>query len=102
MKEFIYPEMMVHVPVCTSKEAKDILIISDSSQLLEIEAQRHNESNIKIIKCDLDEISAQDDDSYDVIISEMTNDAAFLSHINRVLKDDGQFKIGRASCRERV
>ncbi len=91
MKEFIYPEMMVHVPVCTSKEAKDILIISDSSQLLEIEAQRHNESNIKIIKCDLDEISAQDDDSYDVIISEMTNDAAFLSHINRVLKDDGQF-----------
>jgi len=91
MKEFIYPEMMVHVPVCTSKEAKDILIISDSSQLLEVEAQRHDESNIKVIRCDLNEISTQDDDSYDVIISEMANDATFLSHVNRVLKDDGQF-----------
>jgi len=91
MKEFIYPEMMVHVPVCTSKLAKDILIISDNPDLLVTEAQRHAESSLKTIGCGLDEISALDDNSYDVVISEMLSDAAFFSHVNRVLREDGQF-----------
>ncbi|MCF6340325.1 MAG: spermidine synthase [Sulfurimonas sp.] len=91
MKEFIYPEMMVHVPVCTSKEAKSILIISDSSKLLETEAARHNESCVKVIGCNLNEINTLDNDSYDIIISEMASDVTFLSQVNRILKDDGQF-----------
>ena len=28
MKSFIYPEMMVHVPLCTNKTPKNVLIIS--------------------------------------------------------------------------
>lgn len=91
MNEFIYPEMMVHVPVCTSKEAKDILIISNKPELLEKEASRHAESSTKVITCSLNEISALEDKSYDVVISEMPGDAAFFAHVNRVLKDDGQF-----------
>ena len=91
MKEFIYSEMMVHVPVCTSKEAKDILIISDSPELLSAEAARHNESSVKVIACNLNEISALEDNSYDVVISEMEVDAILASQISRILKDDGQF-----------
>ncbi|MCK4738040.1 MAG: methyltransferase domain-containing protein [Sulfurimonas sp.] len=97
MKEFIYSEMMVHVPVCTSKEAKDILIISDSPELLSAEAARHNESSVKVIACNLNEISALEDNSYDVVISEMASDAAFFAHVNRILKDDGQFASTHAS-----
>ena len=91
MKEFIYSEMMVHVPVCTSKEAKDILIISDNADLLSAEAARHSESSVKVIACNLNEISALEDNAYDVVISEMDSDAALFAHVNRVLKDDGQF-----------
>ncbi|MCK9455044.1 MAG: spermidine synthase [Sulfurimonas sp.] len=91
MKDFIYAEMMVHVPMCTSKEAKDILIISDNAQKLSAEVARHEEANLKVIGCTLNEISALSDESYDVVISEMGNDAALFSHVNRVLKKDGQF-----------
>ena len=100
MKEFIYPEMMVHVPVCTSKEANDILIISDNAGLLSAEAAKHNSANAKVITCTLNDISALDDNAYDVIISEMASDAAFLSHVNRVLRDDGQFVTTHPSLDE--
>ena len=91
MKEFIYSEMMVHVPVCTSKEAKDVLIISDNADMLSAEAARHGESSVKVIGCSLNEISSLGDNAYDVVISEMDSDAAFFSQVSRVLKDDGQF-----------
>lgn len=91
MKDFIYNEMMVHVPICTSKEAKNILIISNNPSKLSAEAARHKESDLKAIPCSLNEISSLADSSYDVVISEMPNDAAFFSHVNRILKNDGQF-----------
>jgi len=100
MKEFIYPEMMVHVPVCTSKEANDILIISDNADLLSAEAAKHNNAHAKVITCTLNDISALGDDTYDVIISEMASDAAFLAHVNRVLRDDGQFVTTHPSLDE--
>ncbi len=89
MRDFIYAEMMVHVPMCTSKEAKDVLIISDNAQKLSQEVARHSEANVKVVGCSLNEVSSLDDDSYDVVISEMGNDAALFSHLNRVLKKDG-------------
>ena len=91
MKDFIYAEMMVHVPVCTSKEAKEILIISENPELLKKEVQKHKESNLKVIEASLKEVSALDDKSYDVVISEMEIDDAFFAHVNRILKDDAQF-----------
>ncbi|MCW8896172.1 MAG: spermidine synthase [Sulfurimonas sp.] len=100
MKEFIYPEMMIHVPVCTSKEANDILIISDNADLLSVEAARHSETNVKVITCSLSEISALEDNAYDVIVSEMASDPALFSQVNRVLRDDGQFVTTHPSLDE--
>ncbi len=91
MRDFIYSEMMVHVPMCTSKEAKNILIISDNAEKLTTEAGRYKEINLTVIGCSLNEISSLSDESYDVVISEMGNDAALFSHVNRVLKKDGLF-----------
>lgn len=91
MRDFIYAEMMVHVPMCTSKEAKDILIISDKAELLAAEVARHKEANLKVAGCSLNEISSLGDAAYDVVISEMGDDATLFSQINRVLKRDGQF-----------
>jgi len=68
-----------------------VLIISDDAQKLSAEGARHQEANLKVIRCSLDEISALDDASFDVVISEMGQDAAFFSHVNRVLKKDAQF-----------
>lgn len=91
MRDFIYAEMMVHVPMCTSKEAKDILIVSDNAEKLSKEVARHTQSNLTVISCKLDEISSLADSSYDVVISEMPSDRAFFSQVNRILKIDGQF-----------
>ncbi|MCW9026206.1 MAG: spermidine synthase, partial [Thiovulaceae bacterium] len=41
MKEFIYNEMMVHVPLCTHKEPDNILIISNDASNLENEVKKH-------------------------------------------------------------
>ncbi|MDO9265446.1 MAG: spermidine synthase [Sulfurimonas sp.] len=91
MRDFIYAEMMVHVPMCTSKEAKDVLIISDNAKPLSAEVAKHTQANLKIIACSLNEISGLGDAGFDVVISEMPSDRAFFSHVSRVLKNDGQF-----------
>jgi len=97
MRDFIYAEMMVHVPICTSKEAKNILIISDNADKLRAEAARHYESNLKVVSCNLNEVSSLADSSYDVVISEMPSDRAFFAQINRILKIDGQFVTTHSS-----
>lgn len=79
MRDFIYAEMMVHVPLCTSKEAKDILIISDKPQKLSAEASRHSESRVTVISCNLNEVSSLNDSVYDVIVSEMPSERAFFA-----------------------
>lgn len=90
MNKFIYPEMMVHVALCTNKDPKNVLVISNDADLLSKEIQKHNDINSNIIKCTLDSLRNLEDNSYDVVICEMSGDAAVLAHINRVLKDDGQ------------
>ncbi|MCW8837526.1 MAG: spermidine synthase [Thiovulaceae bacterium] len=93
MKEFIYNEMMVHVPLCTHKEPDNILIISNDASNLENEVKKHTGMDSNSIACSLDEISKLDDNKYDVVISEMQGDALFISQINRVLNDDGVLVI---------
>jgi len=100
MKESIYPEMMVHVPLCTSKNPQEVLIVSDSADLLAKEMLKHNDINTRAIECSLDAIRNLDDSSVDVIICEKSSDAALLAHINRVLKDDGQLSITHPSLDE--
>ena len=89
MKEFIYSEMMVHVPLCTSKNPKNILILSDSADAMAKEIEKHDNINYKVIGCDLDALRDETDASYDVVISEIPEDSVTLAHINRVLTEDG-------------
>lgn len=90
MRDFIYAEMMVHVPMCTSKEAKDILIVSDDATLLSVEVARHAETNLSVVGCSMDAVSSLNDAAFDVVISEMPLDALLASQYNRILKKDAQ------------
>ena len=100
MKEFIYPEMMVHVPVCTSKAPESVLIISDSADLLAKEMLKHSDITTKAIECTLDAVRGLDDNSFDVVICEASSDAAMLAHLSRILKQDGQLCVTHPSLDE--
>ena len=89
MKKFIYNEMMVHVPVCTSKDPKNVLIISDNAADLESEMKKHSEIAHKVIACKVDAIRDEQDAAYDVVICEAYIDAALLAHVSRILTVDG-------------
>ncbi|MBU1659604.1 spermidine synthase [bacterium] len=100
MKSFIYPEMMVHVPLCTSKNPKNVLIVSDNAELLIQEVQRHSDINAEVIGCSLDAIRDLAAAQYDAIVCEMGGDALSLAHISRALKEDGQLSIVHPSLEE--
>ncbi len=93
MKSFIYPEMMVHVPLCTSKTPHTILLISNAAELLAQEACRHTDMTVNTLACDLENLRDLGDASFDVVVCEMQGDAAVIAHINRILKADGQLCI---------
>jgi len=88
MKPFIYPEMMVHVALCTSKDPKKILLISDKAEAMQGEVQKHQNIEADTIGCSIDLLRDLQDNSYDVIINEGSVDAASLAHISRSLKED--------------
>jgi len=89
MRDFIYSEMMIHVPLCTSKNPENVLIISNSAQKLIEEIQKHTEVNYTHIDATLQALRESSDALYDVVICEMDTDPAILAHISRTLKDDG-------------
>ena len=96
MKEFIYNEMMVHVPVCTSKDPQNVLIVSNNASALEVEMNKHNAIAYKTILCGIESMREVEDASYDVIICESDTDAAILAHISRSLKEDGLVSMKHA------
>jgi len=102
MKEFIYPEMMVHVPLCTNKLPQNILIISDNAKLLIEEVQKHYDISADVISCNLDALREAKDAIYDVVISEMGSDGVVLAHISRVLKEDGLLSTPNPSLDEKI
>ena len=92
MKVFIYPEMMVHVPLCTVKEPKNVLIVSDNAAPFEAEVARHDEVASKAVPAAtmLAALRDEADASADVILVDaLVDDAAVLAHINRVLNAEG-------------
>ena len=79
MKEFIYPEMMVHVPLCTVKEPKNVLIVSDNAAALEAEVARHDAIASKTVSASklLESLRNETDGSADVVLVDtLTDDAA--------------------------
>ncbi|MBU0631229.1 spermidine synthase [bacterium] len=89
MKDFIYPEMMVHVPLCTHKEPKNILILSNDAMKLQLEISRHENMSATTAQASLDALRSANDSSFEVVLSELPCDAASIAHLSRVLTDDG-------------
>ncbi|MDD5386924.1 MAG: spermidine synthase [Sulfuricurvum sp.] len=92
MKIFVYPEMMVHVGLCTHKLPTQVLLVSDNTQLLMGELSRYRESAVTSVGSTnlLESFRNVEDKSADVILLDSTtDDGAVIAHINRVLKEDG-------------
>ena len=92
MKTFIYPEMMVHVPMCTHKNPRSVLVSSDEAGLLGAELARYRDVEAVYAPTAqlLNTLRDALDNSADVVILDtQCDDAAVLAHLNRVLKNDG-------------
>ncbi|UTJ06675.1 spermidine synthase [Arcobacter roscoffensis] len=89
MNNNAFNEMMVHVPLCTHKEASNVLIIGSADEELKEQAAKHNKvSNIEFGDKSL--LTSKDDKNIDVIIlTDVEIDELLLANIERVLKDDG-------------
>lgn len=90
MKTFIFPEMMVHIPLCTHKEPKFVLVIS-TNELLKDELGRYKETETTFSAETgvLDVLRQGIDKSVDVaLVDAVIDDSAALAHLNRLLKDD--------------
>jgi spermidine synthase len=91
MNQSTYAEMMVHVPLCTNKNPKNVLVISDDAENLITEILKHTEVKATQIDTTLDALRASVENIYDVVICEMKDlDKAALAHLSRTLKEDGQ------------
>ena len=88
-KQFIYNEMMVHVPLCTHKDPKKVLIISEDSSGMVDEIKKHDAISCDAISVDMNLLRDVADNAYDIVISELESDAAVLAHYNRILNDEG-------------
>jgi spermidine synthase len=89
MKDFIYNEMLAHTALCTNKNPKNVLIVSDNAAGLIAEVQKHDDVSCDAISANIAALRGLEDAGYDVIISELESDAAILAHYNRILKEDG-------------
>lgn len=103
MKTFILPEMMIHVPMCTHKDPKGVLVVTGESELLKAEMQRYRgisstvESNADV----LETLRSRGDKSVDVLILDtVVSDTAALAHANRILKEDGVMVLRHPSLDE--
>jgi len=90
MKDFTYSELMVHIPLCTHKTPKTILIISNDDSKIQEEIARHNNMSATTVNVEgaLDTIRNIDDNSFDVVLCEATSSDVLLAHLNRVTKED--------------
>lgn len=95
-----FSEMMVHTPLCTHKEAQNVLIIGSSNDSLKNEASKHT-GNIEF--GDTSILTSKDEKNIDVIIfTDVELDEMLLANVERVLNDDGliAFSTGNFSKNE--
>lgn len=91
MRDFVYPEMMVHVPMCTHKDPETVLVISDAPEMLQEELGRYEGLTVTVAGANkaLEALRDIADRSIDVVLNEAETDAAVCGHLNRVLAEDG-------------
>ena len=86
-RNFAFNEMMVHVPLCTHIEPKNILVVGQVDDEFKAEVAKHT---VNAQFGDASIINSKDEKNIDVIILANTNiDELLLANIQRVLKDDG-------------
>jgi len=101
MREFVYPEMMVHVPMCTHKAPQSVLVVSDAPEALETELARYTEGVVVThAPATLEALREVADGSIDVVLCESSVDAAVAGHISRVLGDEGVVSMRHPSLEE--
>jgi spermidine synthase len=100
MKSFIYPEMLIHIPMCTHKLPSHVLLASDDTSLLTPELDRYRESTVTTIPTTslLESLRTLEDNRSDVILIDgHVSDAATLAHINRILNETGLMVMAHPS-----
>lgn len=91
MKTFIYPEMMTHVAMCTHKNPRSVMIISNQSDLIKAEMGRYREVDTEYLDANnlLTALRDRADKESDVLLLDtLSDDSAVFAHVNRILKDD--------------
>lgn len=91
MKTFIYPEMMVHIPMCTHKNPRTVVLMSNQADLLKDEMARYRDVEVTYTEVNdlLGTLRECGDKSTDVLLLDtQSDDSAVFAHINRILKDD--------------
>ena len=81
--------MMVHLPLCTHKEATKVLIVGSNNEDMKAQAAKHNKvSNIEF--GDTSIITSKSEKNIDVIIlTDVKIDELLLANISLILKEDG-------------
>ena len=84
-----FNEMMVHLPLCTHKEASNVLIVGTVNESLKNQAAKHYKtSNVEF--GDVSIITSKNEKNIDVIIlTDVKIDQLLLANIEIILKEDG-------------
>jgi len=88
-KEFIYNEMLTHIPVCSHKAPKTVLLVSNAPEGMQTELARH--AGLNVTTGALDAIANGEDNAYDIVLIDSTANIsrATYAHLNRIVKEDG-------------
>ncbi|PLY07335.1 MAG: spermidine synthase [Arcobacter sp.] len=90
-----FNEMMVHTPLCTHKEAKNVLIIGTVNDNLKKEASKHT-GNIEFGDASL--LTSKNEKNIDaIILTDVKVDELLMANIERVLNDDGILSFSTSS-----
>lgn len=86
-KNFDFNEMMVHVPLCTHADPKNVLIVGNVDDEFKKEVSKHS---VNAEFGDASIITSKDEKNIDVIIIASNElDETLLANVQRVLNDDG-------------
>ena len=101
MREFVYPEMLVHVPMCTHKAPQNVLVVSDAPEALVAELERHTGGVVVThAPASVEALREVADGSIDVVVCECDVNAAVAGHVSRVLGDEGVVSMCHPSLEE--
>lgn len=81
-------EMGIHIPICSHKNPKNILILTEDRGGFEDEVNRYFDIESKFIQ-NLDELKSLEDKSFDTILLNKRVDKVSIAHSFRLLRDDG-------------